>query len=75
MSEQTTILQDQLNKLWTTTDLCRRFKKEPMTIYLWRRDRKLPAIIIPGSSRPTVRFVPDDVRKWAANNNIRVYPV
>lgn len=63
----------QLSSLWTTADLCRLFDRTPMTITLWRRNKNLPTITIPGGLKPTVRFVPADVLAWAKANNIEVH--
>jgi hypothetical protein len=62
---ETVRMQQKLDHLWTTQDLCRGFDKEAMTIYLWRKNEDLPAIRIAGDRRDTIRFVPNDVLAWA----------
>ena len=63
-------LQSELDKLWTCQDLRRRLRVKDrapsmMTIHLWRKHKGLPSIVIKGDSRPSVRFVPEEVRSWA----------
>jgi hypothetical protein len=65
-------IQAQFNHLWTTQNLCRLFGCTPMTITNWRRNKDLPTIIIPGGLKPTVRFVPQDILRWARRNKIGV---
>lgn len=65
-------LQEQLNSMLTTADLCRMFQKTPMTIHLWRKNKGLPAVVIPGGKRPTVRFVAKDVIRWAKKNGYEI---
>jgi len=65
-------LQRKTQELWTTRDLAVLFNRTPMTIYLWRRDRGLPAVVIKGAARPAVRFIPADVRAWASRNGYRM---
>lgn len=71
---QSATLQATLDALSTTQDLCRMFERTPMTIHLWRKHKDLPAIVIPGESRPTIRFVIGDVLAWAKVNNIKIKP-
>lgn len=66
-------LQTALESLWTTQDVARVFRVTPMTIHLWRQNRGMPAIVIPGEGRPAVRFREDDVCEWARSHGIRVY--
>lgn len=63
-------LQQQLTDLWTVEEVARKFGVTTMTIHNWRNDKGLPSIVIPGTDRPAVRFVPDDVRKWAREQKI-----
>lgn len=65
-------IQSQFNNLWTTQDLCRLFDCTPQTITNWRNRRNLPAIIIPGGMKPTVRFVPEAILAWAKANQVGV---
>jgi len=55
----------QINQLWTVQDLKRMFNKSHMTIHNWRRVDGLPHIEIKGDIRPTIRFIPSEVRAWA----------
>lgn len=61
-----------LRDLWTIEDVCERLSRTPVTIATWRRERNLPTVIIPGSLRPTIRFVPEEVTAWAKENGIRI---
>lgn len=61
-------LQRQLEGLWTTQDLIRRFRKSAMTIHQWRQSRALPALVLEGDGRPAIRYVPDEIRAWALVN-------
>ena len=72
---QTIILQQQLSELWTVNDICARYGVTKMTVFLWRRDRGLPAVVIEGEKRPSIRFVPDDVKAWARANNVKSFRV
>lgn len=63
-------LQSQLDGLVSTQHLMAVFNVTDMTIYLWRRHRGLPAIVIPGKGRNAVRYVMQDVVAWAEKNNI-----
>lgn len=62
---QSSALQKQLEGLWTTQDLIRRFRVTAMTIHQWRQTRNLPALVLEGAGRPAIRYVPDDIRNWA----------
>ena len=66
-------LQKKLNELWNTQDLMSRFRVTAMTIHLWRENRGLPALVIPGDKRDTVRFIPLDVQNWARVNDVPMY--
>lgn len=68
-------LQKQLQALWTTADVCRILRRTSMTVHTWRQTRGLPALEVPGSKRPAIRFVPDDVYAWARNNEVDTYPM
>jgi hypothetical protein len=68
-------LQKKLDDLWSTQDLMVRFRVTAMTIHLWRENRALPALVIPGAKRPTVRFVPTEVENWAKSNKVQMFPV
>ena len=65
-------LQKKLKDLWTMQDLERKFKRSPMTVYSWARRGDLPVVVIPGTARPTLRFVPEDVKKWAKKNGVKL---
>jgi hypothetical protein len=75
MNIATRQLQHQLRSLWTTNDVCRVLKRTSMTVHTWRQTRGLPAIEVPGSKRPAIRFVPDDVLAWAKKNQVPTYPM
>lgn len=67
-------LEQTLATLWTIRDVSRAFGRTPMTINTWRRDRHLPSIEVPGDRRPAIRFIPEDVIKWAASNHEEIKP-
>jgi len=69
---RTSDLQKHINSLWTSDDVCAYFGVTPMTVYLWRQNRGLPALVFPGNARNAVRFVPDEVRAWAAKMGIKI---
>lgn len=70
----TNVLQKQLDGLlrqtWTAQDIRDRYHVTAMTVHLWR-GRGLPAVVIPGTARPTVRFVKSDVIAWADQRGIK----
>lgn len=68
-----TELQRLLERCWTIHDLSEMFQVSGMTIHNWRAYRGLPALVIPGDSRPALRFVPSEVRKWAKENGVKVH--
>lgn len=68
-------LEKHLASLWTTTDVARLFGVTPMTVSLWRTNKRLPTIVIPGDSRAAIRFDRDEVMKWALENKIRMRTV
>ena len=47
------------------------FRRTEMTIYLWRRDKGMPYIQLPGGKLKSVRFDVDKILKWAKTLNIR----
>jgi hypothetical protein len=75
MTIATRQLQNQLRALWTTADVCRVLKVTSMTVITWRQTRGLPALEVPGSKRPAIRFVPNDVLAWAKRNDVPTYPL
>jgi len=75
MNIATRQLENQLRALWTTADVCRVLKRTSMTVHTWRQTRGLPALEVPGSKRPAIRFVPNDVYAWAKKNDVPVYPL
>ena len=60
--------------LLTTSDLCKLFKRGWLTILIWRRDKGLPYVRIPGHKRDTIRFDRKAVLKWAQQTGRRIYP-
>lgn len=51
------------------------FKRGGLTINLWRRDKALPFVRIPGDGRDAIRYRLDEVKQWAKENDKRVYAV
>ena len=50
------------------------------TIYNWRtktgpHERPLPALLIPGTGRPALRFVVSEIEQWAKENRKKVYAI
>ena len=68
-------LQALLDKLWTTQDLMRAFKRTAMCIYQWRIREDLPAVVVTGAGRNAVRFIPAEVRAWAKTTGKRIYKI
>jgi len=62
-------LQKELNACWTVQVMSSIFEVSTTTIHDWRRDLNLPAVVIPGESRPALRFVPSEVKVWAKAYN------
>lgn len=62
-----------LEALWTTEKLARTFQVSPMTLWVWRTKRGLPQLELPGRKRPAVRFIPEEVRRWAKDNKVKMY--
>lgn len=48
--------------LWTADDVARFLSVSATTVRAWQQAHRLPFIKIGG----TVRFVPEDIRRWAA---------
>jgi hypothetical protein len=63
-----TELQKALKGLWTVQTLCQKYRVTPMTIRLWRVKEGLPAVVIEGEKRPTLRFVPSEAKAWMKSN-------
>lgn len=57
------------DNLLTTDDITEMFNVSKMTIYLWRRNHDMPFITLPGGSRPPIRFLEEDIKKWAHEHN------
>lgn len=66
-------LERALRDCWTVSDLQKRFRKSGMTIHLWRVNRGLPAVVIEGSGRAAIRFIPEEVRAWAEKMEQKMY--
>jgi len=64
-------IEDQVNRLLTTEDICKMFQVTYMTVYTWKNKRGLPCVTINGENRATIRYHPDDVNKWAAREGLR----
>jgi len=62
----TSNLQARLASLMTTRDVADMFGVTSMTVHLWRMNRGLPVIVIPGDTRPAIRYDRADVVSWAA---------
>lgn len=56
----------------TTGYLMRLFGRAEPTLYLWRRERGLPYVLIPGDDRAVVRYDLRKVLAWAKENRIRI---
>ena len=68
-------LQKVLERCWTINDMVERFKVSGMTIHNWRNYRNVPAVVIPGESRPALRFIPNEVIAWAKDHDVKMYGV
>ncbi len=58
--------------LWDMQDVQRAFGVTQMTIWNWRQKRGFPVFYIPGPNASAVRFIPDEIRKWAKDNGYRI---
>lgn len=61
------------DNLLTSDDLCKMFRKTPLTIINWRKYYNLPVLLIPGNKKSAVRFDKDAVVKWANDRGKRIY--
>lgn len=59
----------------TAKDLVKLFRRSELTIHIWKRDKGLPHIRIPGSGRDTIRFDRPSVLTWAKENGKRTFIV
>lgn len=57
-------LREAISKLWTIKDVQDHFGVSGMTIHHWRNRKGLPTVIIPGTGRATIRFIPAEVIDW-----------
>ncbi len=53
--------------LWTASDVARFLSVSERTVRAWQLDHKLPFLKIGG----TVRFVPNEIRTWATDQEVR----
>ncbi len=69
---KTAKMQEEVSKLWSVQDVLEAFEVTYQTIHNWRamETDPLPAVTIPNRGRPSIRFVPEDVRAWAARQNL-----
>ena len=51
------------------------FGKSSITLELWRKNKGLPFVVIPGDGRPAIRFVLADVLAWAKANSVPTFKV
>lgn len=49
----------------TTAQAGRLFHRTDMTIYLWRKNKEMPYIIIPSDQTPAIRFDLEALLVWA----------
>ena len=66
-------LESEISRLWTVSDMERKFRVTYQTLKNWRRDKDLPTVCIRGEAKPALRFVPVDVRAWARQHGITIY--
>lgn len=66
-------IQQYLSSLVTPAALRRMFGCSEMTLLDWRRNKGLPAYVIPGESRPAIRFDLKQVRQWAKANGKKLH--
>ena len=50
----------QLQKLWTVAEIAEYLRVEPRTVYIWVREKGLPA----RKAGDELRFDPDEVERW-----------
>jgi hypothetical protein len=65
---------EELKGLMTTAQVADLFGKSPLTITLWRKEKGLPYVRIPGDGRDTIRFHEGRVKKWAKKNQVQTSP-
>lgn len=61
-----------LEGLWTVHDMRREFGVCEMTLYNWRHTLALPVVVLPNRSKPAVRFVPEEIERWARQRGIEM---
>lgn len=70
---------EETNRLLTTADVCKFLRKTPMMVYLYRKNKSMPFVELPGgmsaNAKKPIRFYEKDVRRWAKENNIPFYSV
>lgn len=69
MREKTKSEITRMNRYWsklrTERQIAAGFGVAIMTIVTWRNKHGMPAYVIPGDSRPAVRFDVNHVKEWA----------
>jgi hypothetical protein len=56
----------------TVADVARMLGRTAQTVYLWKKNKSLPYILIGGGERATIRFRKASVLAWARKNGIKV---
>ena len=59
-----------LGNLLTVTSIKRLFDRTDVTLYVWRKQRGMPYVKIPGDRKPGIRFDVEAVCAWADDNGI-----
>ena len=58
-----------LEDLMTERQVAALFGRSKLTIMLWRQNRELPHVIIPGDDRDAIRYRRPAVLRWAKAND------
>lgn len=60
------MVEEVLTGLMTTGEVARLFNRDKQTVNVWRREKGLPFVRIPGDARDTIRYRRAAVLEWAA---------
>lgn len=70
MPEQEEVLDDLLTESQVAYEV---FRVSPGTVYLWRKNRLLPYVRIPGDSTDAIRYRLEPLLAWAATEGVSTF--
>lgn len=71
---ETATIQRSVSRLLNCHQVCKGFGGISYeTLMNWRRDRKLPVVMLGTGRRPMLGFVPKDIALWARKNGKRFH--